>query len=156
MVVPSEGLSDFAKEFDLTGVEIELRVGGLDDVLSEADLAITKSGTITMECACFGVPAVVFYKTSAFTYLGGRYVLKVKVKHLAMPNLLAGEEIFPEFVQHAATPQNITEAALELLNDTARRQGVKGRLAEILGTLGGTGASRRAAKAVLRLNLPAK
>jgi lipid-A-disaccharide synthase len=149
MVVPSEPLRDFAKELGLESEGIELRVGGLDEVLKEADLAITKSGTITMECACFGVPAVVFYKTWAVTYFFGRRV--VKVTHLAMPNLLAKEEVFPEFVQDTATPENITKAALEILHDEPRRQRVKAKLAEVIGSLGEAGASRRAAESILRL-----
>ena len=70
---------------------LELQAGGLSSALAEADLAITKSGTITMECAMFGVPAIVFYKTSWPTYFIGRQI--VKVKYLAMPNLLADEPL---------------------------------------------------------------
>jgi len=68
-----------------------------------------------------------------------------------MPNLLADEEVFPEFIQDAATPENLAHAALELLRDEARRAKVKTRLAEILASLGGPGATRRAAKAITRL-----
>lgn len=130
-------------------VSIETRVGGLADALMEADLAITKSGTITMECAMFGVPSVVFYKTSWPTYLIGKQI--INVPFIAMPNLLAGEEIFPEFIQRAATPENISRAALELLRDNARRQAVKTKLAQVIASLGGPGAAGRAADAVLSL-----
>ena len=46
------------------------------------------------------MPTVVLYKTSWITYLLGR--LFVKVKHIAMPNVLAGREVFPEFIQREA------------------------------------------------------
>src|SRR6185503_15085861 len=95
---------------------------------------ITKSGTITMECAMFGVPAVVFYKTSWPTYLIGRQMLNVE--YIAMPNLLAGEDIFPEFIQSAATPENLARAAINLLRDDERRQVVKTRLAQVIASLG--------------------
>ena len=73
-----------------------------------------------MECAFFGVPTVTLYKTSWLTYQIARRI--VTVKSLTMPNLLAGEEVFPEFIQHDATPENISRAALELLQDESRRQ----------------------------------
>ena len=64
-----------------------MQIGRLAEALRQADVAITKSGTITLECAYFGVPAVVFYKTSLVTTWPAKQL--VKVKHLAMPNLLA-------------------------------------------------------------------
>ena len=148
MVLPMDTLADAATSFGLP-VGLEIQVGGLNDALSRADLAITKSGTITMECAMFGVPAVVFYKTSWPTYLIGKQI--ISVPYLAMPNLLAGEEIFPEFVQDDATPENIARAALELLRDNARRQMVKAKLEKVVASLGGSGATGRAADAIIRL-----
>jgi len=148
MVLPMDTLADAATSFGLP-VGLEIQVGGLNDALSRADLAITKSGTITMECAMFGVPAVVFYKTSWPTYLIGKQI--ISVPYLAMPNLLAGEEIFPEFVQDDATPENIARAALELLRDNARRQMVKTKLEKVVASLGGSGATGRAADAIIRL-----
>jgi lipid-A-disaccharide synthase len=74
----------------------------------------------------------------------------VKVKYLAMPNLLAEAAIFPEFIQSAATPENIANAALALLEDEKRRAEVRTHLARIVESLGAPGASRRAARAILR------
>jgi len=148
MVLPNETLLQSVKASGLTS-GLDLQVGGISAALAEADLAITKSGTITMECAAFGVPAVVFYKTSWPTYLIGRQI--VSVKYLAMPNLLAGEEIYPEFVQDAATAENVSRAALALLRDETRRTIVKAKLAEVVASLGGTGAASRAADAILSL-----
>ena len=128
---------------------LEIQSGGVSAALAEADLAITKSGTITMECAMFGVPAVVFYKTSWLTYLIGKQMLNVE--YIAMPNLLAGEEIFPEFLQAAATPENIARTALELLRDDQRRRAVKSNLAQVIASLGGPGAAARAADAITKL-----
>jgi len=68
-----------------------------------------------------------------------------------MPNILAGEEIFPEFVQGAATPDHIAGAALELLQNEPRRVQIKKRLAEVVSSLGGPGANQRAASAILSL-----
>ena len=148
MILPSDALVQSVKPLGVPD-GLELQVGSLTTALAEADLAITKSGTITMECALFGVPAVVFYKTSWPTYFIGKQI--VSVKYLAMPNLLADAPIFPEFIQHAATPENIARAALELLQNPAQRQEIQTQLKEIVNSLGGPGASRRAADAVMRL-----
>jgi len=95
------------------------------------------------------VPTVTLYKTSWPTYQIGRRI--VKVKSLTMPNLLAGEAVYPEFIQDAATAENISRAALELLDDPARRDGIKIKLARIVASLGEGGACSRAAQAVWRL-----
>jgi len=149
MVLPRESLLEYTKPVEKAVPRLELQVGRMDEALRAADVALTKSGTITLECAYFGVPAVVFYKTSLVTYLVGKQI--VQVKHLAMPNLLAGETVYPEFIQGAATAENLANATLTLLEDTARYAGVKAKLAKIVAALGGSGASERAAKAVMRL-----
>ena len=146
MVLPNESLVQQAKALSLP-VNLEVRVGGLPESLVEANVAIASTGTVTTECAYFGVPTVALYKTSWSTYQIARRI--VKVKYLAMPNLLANEEVFPEFIQAAARPENIARAALELLRDEGRRARVKSRLAEIVAALGGPGATRRAAQVIV-------
>jgi len=148
MVLPDTKLEQQAKSFPLPA-NLELRVGGLPEALSSADIAIASTGTVTLECAWFGVPTVALYKTSWSTYQIGKRL--AKVKHLAMPNLLAGEEVFPEFIQNAATAENIAKASLELLRDEARRQKIKAKLGHVISSLGSPGASRRAAQAILSL-----
>jgi lipid-A-disaccharide synthase len=129
--------------------DLVFQIGELPWALAESDLAISKTGTVTMECAFFGVPTVTLYKTNWFTYQIGKRI--VKVKSLTMPNLLAGEEVYPEFVQNDATPENLSRAALELLQDEARRQKIKAQLAKIIASLGEPGAPKRAAAAILSL-----
>ena len=148
LVLPNAALANYAQPFQTQAPRLQVQVGGLAEALGQADLAVTKSGTITLECAFFGVPAVVFYKTSLASYLAAKRM--VKVNYLAMPNLLADEPLFPEFVQGAATAANLARAALELLRDEARRAKIKARLSEIIATLGPAGASRRAARAIVQ------
>jgi lipid-A-disaccharide synthase len=146
MVLPNESLAQYARPYAARAPGLEVQVGGLAAALARADLALTKSGTVTLECAFFGVPAVVFYKTSLSTYLVGKRL--VKVKYLAMPNLLADAPVFPEFIQGAATGERLAGAARELLCDAARRAEVKRRLTAVVASLGPPGAARRAAKAI--------
>jgi lipid-A-disaccharide synthase len=148
MVLPNESLVQQAKALSLP-VNLEVQIGNLPESLAAADVAIASTGTVTTECAYFGVPTVALYKTSWSTYQIGRRI--VKVKYLAMPNLLANEQVFPEFIQGAATPDNLARAALELLRDEGRRARVKARLAEVVASLGGPGATRRAAHVIVEM-----
>jgi lipid-A-disaccharide synthase len=147
VMVLSEQMAAVAREIGLPA-NVELQ-SNLAATLARADLALAKSGTVTLECGVFGVPTVVFYKASPLTYAIGSRI--VTVKWLAMPNLLANEEVFPEFVQDAATPENISRAALELMTDGPRRSKVQAKLGEIRASLGTPAASGRAAQAIIEL-----
>jgi lipid-A-disaccharide synthase len=149
MVLPDETLKQLAGRLSALPSDMEIQIGNLPQALAEADVAIASTGTVTMECAFFGVPTVTLYKTSWSTYQIGKRI--VKVKWLTMPNILADKEVFPEFVQDAATPENIAAAALELLQNEPRRIQIKKRLAEVVSSLGGPGATARAATAILNL-----
>ncbi len=149
MVLPNQALKQLAEKMSALPANFEIQTGRLPEALARADAAIASTGTVTMECAFFGVPTVTLYKTSWLTYQIARRI--VTVKSLTMPNLLAGGEVFPEFVQNAATPGNIAAAALELLQNEPRRAQIKNRLAEVVSTLGAPGASARAASAISSL-----
>jgi lipid-A-disaccharide synthase len=146
MVLPNESLVQLAKSLD---ANLEIQIGNLPSALVQADVAIASTGTVTMECAFFGVPTVTLYKTSWLTFQIG--VRIVTVKSLTMPNLMAGEEVFPEFIQHMATSENISRAALELLQDESHRTKIKSQLAKIVSSLGEPSATGRAATAILSL-----
>ena len=147
MVLATDALVTLAKATGLPA-HLEVRTGALAQSLAEADVAVASTGTVTLECAYFRVPTVAIYKAAWSDYQIARHI--VNVQYLAMPNLLAHEEIFPEFIQQAATPENIARAALELLRDEKRRAEVKTKLAAIVAQLGTPGASRRAARAIAR------
>ncbi len=100
-----------------------------------------------MECAFCGCPMIVVYKVNWLTYLVGRAL--VKVKWLGMPNVIAGRAIVPEFIQHDATPARIAAATKELIEDKNKRATMQRDLASVISTLGGPGASERAARAIL-------
>ena len=147
MVLPSNEMLELARRHIPTDIKIDLQVGGLAKALGQASLAIASSGTITMECAWFRVPTVVLYKTSPLTHVLGRRL--VKVPYLAMPNLLAGEELFPEFIQSAANADNLAESSLLLLRDKSKRTRILDGLDLVAAQLGESGAATRAARAVL-------
>jgi lipid-A-disaccharide synthase len=92
---------------------------------------------------------VVVYRVSPLTYrLGRRFV---KLDTFAMVNLIAGERIVPELIQDAFTPGAVSDEAVSLLTDTSRAERVREGLARVRARLGGPGASRRAAEAILKI-----
>ena len=126
---------------------VKVEVGKARDLMRMATLAITASGTATMECASVGCPMIVVYKVNWLTYLVGRVL--GKVKWLGMPNVIAGRAIVPEFIQHEASPSRVVAAAKELIEDRAKRATMQRELASVVRTLGAPGASERAARAIL-------
>jgi lipid-A-disaccharide synthase len=146
MVLPDESLVQLAKSL---GANLETQIGNLPQALAQADIAISKTGTVTMECAFFRLPAVTLYKGSWLDYQIARRLITVKT--FTMPNLLAGEEVYPEFLQYDVTAENLSHAALELLQNQSRREKIKSQLAEVITSLGEPGAAKRAADAVLSL-----
>jgi lipid-A-disaccharide synthase len=120
-----------------------------DDVLAIADVAITASGTATVQAALHGRPMVVVYRLSTLTYrLGRRFLL---VDNVAMVNLIAGKRIVPELIQDDCTAENIAAETLSLLTNPQRAADTRRALADVCAKLGGPGASARAAEAVLDL-----
>ncbi len=114
---------------------------------SQLDLSISASGMETLENALLGVPMVVMYKTNWFTYAVARAL--IRIKHLAMPNLLAGKELVPEFIQHRATARNIAGPMIRWLNNPEERRILRGQLLDLREQFGDQGASERAARVIL-------
>jgi len=139
--------------------EVEVSRTGVGDSLSKATIALACTGTVTLECARFGVPTIAFYRASPMTYALGKRL--VTVRYLSMPNLLAcgvGEEdnpgtqpAMPEFIQNNATPEQIAGLASKWLLDRTLRVEKERQLREVTAQLGEPGASLRAARAVFRL-----
>ena len=132
-----------------TNSSVEVQIGGLADSLRSATFALACSGTVTMECAYFGVPSIIFYKTSWGTYQLGKRL--IKVNYLAMANLLNEGVVYPEFIQDAATPEAIASETRAILENPARMADIKATLAKVIASLGPPGASHRAAQAVASL-----
>lgn len=151
MVLPDEELAAQAKKlWPATAPSgLTIQIGRLSEALARATLALVSTGTVTLECAVHRLPTVALYKTSWGTYQIGKRL--VTVPHLAMPNLLAGEAVFPEFIQQAATPENIGAAALNLLRSPEQRQAIQKKLDTVVAQLGTPGASGRAAEAIFSL-----
>jgi len=123
--------------------------GRTDDVLAAADVAIVASGTVTVQAALHQCPMVVVYRLSSLTYRLGKPF--VHVDTYAMANLVAGRRVVPELIQDDFTPERVAAEALRVLTDSAHRTAVRRDLGEVRARLGATGASTRAAEAVIEV-----
>jgi lipid-A-disaccharide synthase len=125
----------------------EIKVGDAAAIMQRALVGIVASGSATLEAAYFRLPFVLIYKVAWPTYLAARLV--VKVKYLGMPNVLAGKEVVPEFIQHRARPGVIARAVSQLIDDRAAREKMISEFDTIVAKLGEGEASDRAANAIV-------
>jgi lipid-A-disaccharide synthase len=136
-------------DVDWQGLRPAIVLSRPDDSLAAADVAVTASGTATVQAALHERPMVVVYRLSPVTYwLGRRFV---RLDTFAMANLIAGRRIVPELIQDACTPEAIATEVLSYLADDGRAREVSQALREVRARLGAPGASLRAAEAVLRV-----
>jgi lipid-A-disaccharide synthase len=129
------------------GPLIEITIDQTAEIMQRAWAGIVASGSATLETAYFRMPFVLIYKVAWPTYVAARLV--VNVDYLGMPNLLAEKEVVPEFIQHQARPDGIAKAVRLLTEDANARDRMISDFDAIISKLGGSGASDRAAQAVL-------
>jgi lipid-A-disaccharide synthase len=107
---------------DHTDLPLTLLFGHSHEALAAADLALVASGTATLEAALFKTPMVITYRQSPITWALMRRMFYLP--YVGLPNVLAGEKLVPELLQHEANPAALAGALLKLLRDTdaQRRQ----------------------------------
>jgi lipid-A-disaccharide synthase len=118
---------------------IQIKIGETAALMQRAFVGIVASGSATLEAAYFRMPFVLIYKVAVPTYLAARVV--VNVKYLGMPNLLAGKEVVPEFIQHRAKPSAIAKTAQLLVQDARARERMISEFDAIVGRLQGAAVS---------------
>lgn len=118
------------------------------EVMAAADVVLLASGTAALEAMLLKKPMVAAYRLSPLTYWIAKQM--VKVENVTLPNLLAGETLVPEFIQHEATPENMGRAVLDYLTNPDSVKHILERFTEIHHTLR-QDASRKAAVAISKL-----
>jgi len=98
-------------------------------------MGILKSGTTTLEAAIFNLPMVVVYRLSRLSLGLGRLLIK-NIKHISLPNLIAGASVVPELIGGAANAQSIADACLELYNNPERIKKQREALRGVVSVLG--------------------
>lgn len=136
-----------------SGVAVPILPSAIDETnrggaVAAADVALSSSGTATLEAAVLGTPVVVMYRLSRATYLLGKRL--VNLPHFSLVNIIAGHEVVPELIQEDVNGPRIA-AEVRKLVDPAHYAWVRNELEIIRGKLGTPGASRRAAEEIHKM-----
>jgi len=124
--------------------------GGHAELLEAADLVLVASGTSTLEVAFHQRPMIVMYNASRIGYqLFARWF--IRARHLALPNILAGREIVPEFMPYYNSIDPIADRAVALLTSQTARSEMCAALAAIVEPLKAARASQRTADLLLEM-----
>jgi len=140
---------EIARIVSRTGLSLKIISNNTYDVMNTSDLIITASGTATLEATLLNTPMVVIYKTSFSTWLIGKIL--IKLPYIALPNIIAREEIVPELIGFQLTVKRLTGVALELLHSKEGLQKMRVKLKKVNEKLGRPGAAARAAKVVVEM-----
>lgn len=135
----------------LQGLPLTLFRDRSRDVLAAADVVLLASGTITLEAMLLLKPMVVTYRINSFSYRLLRRL--VRVRHVALPNILAGEELVPELLQDACRPERLGRAVLGWLDDPDRAAALRERFRALSGDLRRDADRSAAAAIAARFNL---
>ena len=117
-------------------------------ILRQAEAAVVKSGTSTLEASLLLCPCTVVYQVSSATYAIARRLVK-GLKHVGLVNILAGREVCRELIQGAMTPEAIEAEMRRILDDAAYRAAMLDGMREVNARVGLPGATARAAAVVL-------
>jgi lipid-A-disaccharide synthase len=118
------------------------------DLLSTASAAMVTSGTATLETALFKVPEVVCYKGSTISYQIARRL--IKVPYISLVNLIMNREVVKELIQHECNADSISNEMQRILPGGAGRDIMLNEYDRLIETLGGSGASAKTAKLMLK------
>ena len=125
---------------------IQLIQGETYDVMNSCDTLIIASGSATLEAGILGCPMVIVYKLNPLTYWLAR--LWIKIPFVGLVNIVAGEGVVPELIQHKVTAENISSEVLAMLRTPEKEQAVRDRLLKIRKSLGEPGVMKVVAKRI--------
>lgn len=113
MALANDELLAWAKPL-AADANVRISVGDAHQRMPQVDLVLVASGTAALELTLIGVPMVVVYKLSAFSYFIASRL--VKIKWVSLPNIIANKSLVPELIQGDANGENIAQHAMKILN----------------------------------------
>jgi lipid-A-disaccharide synthase len=99
---------------------VSLVLGQGREVMHSSDAILIASGTATLEAMLMRKPMVISYRMARISW--SIMSRMVKTQHVGLPNILAGEEIVPELLQHQATPSALADAVSSVLEGAGVHQ----------------------------------
>jgi lipid-A-disaccharide synthase len=122
---------------------ITLVDGNIYDTANACQAILAVSGTVTLQIALTGTPMAIVYRMAPLTYAIGKRL--VKVPHIGLANIVAGEGVVREFVQEQAAPEDLAAEILRILADQDYAQRIRQGLIHVRELLGQPGCSLRVA-----------
>jgi len=132
-----------------SGVSCRVLSGQAKEVMAAADVVICASGTATLEVMLVNRPMVVCYRVSGMTYNLTKWFRMMKTRFFSLPNILAGEQLVPELIQHDMTAQRIADEVVRWLEQPELTDNLKQRF-DALHRVLRIDAAATAARVVLR------
>jgi lipid-A-disaccharide synthase len=147
---PARSEADYAP-FIAGRTNVDLVFGRTYDVLRYADAAVINSGTASLEAVLIGTPQVVCWSSSPVTVWVARHILRVMdhIKFISLGNLCIGREAFRELIQEDFNADAVSAEVRRLVEDGDYRERMLSDYADIRQSLGGSGASRAVARAMI-------
>ena len=135
---------DLAPQILAAGIEVTFTDDRIHDLIRACDAVVSVSGTVTLEIALIGTPMVIIYKLSPLTYMLAKRL--VKIEHIGLCNIVAGETVVKELIQHEATPARISAEIEKILENELYANGIKQKLSAVRSQLKRGGASANVAR----------
>ncbi len=140
---------DLLPYLNRAGVKPVITDQKIHDLIRACDAIISVSGTVTLEIALIGTPMVIIYRMAELTYQIAKRL--VKLTHIGLCNIVAGETVVRELIQDQASPELIAEEIGKQLTDQNYHANMVNKLGEVRSKLGGGGAALQVARLVLKL-----
>lgn len=138
----------FVRPYEST-LDIRIKPGNIRELLYRCSAVIAVSGTVTLDAAICCVPMVIVYRVSPVSYFLGKTL--IRVKHIGLVNIIAGERIVPELIQYEASPDRIADTLSGMIANPDRLSEIREKLAGVRKKLAGPGASGKTAEIAFSL-----
>lgn len=121
------------------------------ELMRASHLALATSGTVTLELALHHIPTVVTYAIHPLDRFIAQKLLRIHLPHYALPNIIYGEELFPELFGPHFTQERLYQAAASFMASECNRSLCVNKCKQLRSLLGEKDGSREAARAILTL-----
>jgi lipid-A-disaccharide synthase len=133
------------------GVSVTLVDHRSREAMAASDAVLLASGTASLEAMLLDRPMVVAYRLAPLTHFIVKGLGLLRLDRYALPNLLAGRDLVPEYMQREARPERLSSAVLEMLDSPPERRSELSRVFRDLHLELRLDSSRRAADEIARL-----
>lgn len=143
---------DLEPQFQTAGIAVTFTHDRIHDLIRACGAVVSVSGTVTLEIALVGTPMVIIYKLSPLTYQLAKRL--VKIEHIGLCNIIAGETVVRELIQHDANPQAIAAEIEKIIGNVLYDAEIRQKLSTVRSRLKCGGASANVAQLIHSMTEP--